>query len=132
MSVDVMRECLEQFVRGMKSPSELEECLKGRRRFRFWDTNERSIDHHGHLPTVYFSRDDVDAQLRRFLSQKMSARDLSDWAATLRLMGCFSVNEPDPGSSDVWDLLDELVSPDAWGPLTVDSVIDLRRRLDRS
>jgi hypothetical protein len=39
------------------------------------------------------------------------------------------VDEPDPGSSEVWDILDELVSPDAWGEITTDSVIDLRRRL---
>lgn len=71
-------------------------------------------------------------QLRRFLSHKISATDLSDWAATLPLLGCFEVDEPDPGSSHVWDMLDELVSPDAWGEITVDSIIDLRRRLSAS
>lgn len=129
MSVEQMQVCLEQFLRGLLSPARLEECLGDRRRFKFWDTNERSVEYRGALPTVYFTRDDIDAQLRRFLGGELSARDLSDWAATLRLLGCFSVNESDPGSSEVWDLIDELVSPDAWGPLTVDSVIDLRRRL---
>jgi hypothetical protein len=96
---------------------------------RFWDTDERSVEHTETLPIVRFGRDDVDVQLRRFLSNGISARDLSDWAATLRLLGCFEVDEPDPGSSEVWDILDELVSPDAWGEITTDSVIDLRRRL---
>jgi hypothetical protein len=121
--------CLERFAHGLMSSADLEECLKGRRRFRFWDTNERSIENHGELPTVMISREDVDVQLRRFLARDLSARDLSDWVAALRLTGCFEVNEDEPGSSEVWDLLDELISPDAWGPLTIDSVIDLRRRL---
>lgn len=129
MTGEALRQCLEQFVRGARSQADLEECLRGRRHFRFWDTDQRSVDRYGDLPTVHFSREHVDAQLRRFLSRELSARDLSDWAAALRLTGCFKVNEDDPGSSDVWDLIDELVSPDAWGPITVDSVIDLRRRL---
>jgi hypothetical protein len=99
---------------------------------RFWDTNERSIEHAETLPVVRFGRADVDAQLHRFLSRGISARDLSDWAATLRLLGSFEVDEPDPGSSHVWDILDELMSPDAWGEITVDSIIDLRRRLSSS
>lgn len=129
MTAEALRQCLEQFVRGVRSHADLEECLKHRRRFRFWDTDQRSVDQGGDLPTVRFSRDDVDAQLRRFLSRELTERQLSDWAATLRLAGCFEVSEDEPESSEVWDLLDELVSPDAWGPITIDSVIDLRRRL---
>jgi RHS repeat-associated protein len=121
--------CLERFVSGGISRSELEDCIAPRARMRFWDTNERSIEHAETLPVVRFGRADVDAHLHRFLSHGISARDLSDWAATLRLLGCFEVDEPDPGSSHVWDILDELMSPDAWGEITVDSIIDLRRRL---
>lgn len=114
---------------GALSRDDLEDCLKSQTRFRFWDTNERSVEQSGRLPTVAFSRDDVDRQLKLFLAQQITARELSDWAATLRLLDCFEVNEPDPVSSEVWDLIDELVSPDAWGSITVDSVIDFRRRL---
>jgi hypothetical protein len=121
--------CLERFVAGAISRQTLEDCIAPRARMRFWDTDERSVEHTETLPIVRFGRDDVDVQLRRFLSNGISARDLSDWAATLRLLGCFEVDEPDPGSSEVWDILDELVSPDAWGEITTDSVIDLRRRL---
>jgi len=126
---DSLKNCLEQYAAGVLSLDELENCLGSRARFRFWDSNERSVELSMRLPKVVFSREDVDRQLQRFLNHQIDARELSDWAATLRLLDCFEVNEPDPGSSEIWDLIDELVSPDAWGPVTVDSVIDLRRRL---
>lgn len=122
--------CLNEFVDGARSISSLEECLGSNARLRFWDTNQRDVHLAGRLPQVLFSREQVDAELRRFLAGELSARDLSDWAAAIRLLGCFDVNEEDPGSSEVWDFLDELMSPDAWGPITVESVLDLRRRLN--
>lgn len=74
-----------------------------------WDTNQRAVEFHGLLPTVYFTREHIDAQLQRFLAGKVSARELSDWAAILRL-------------------LDEIMSPDVWEPLNTDTVLNLRRR----
>ena len=126
---DRLRDCLKQYVRGALSRDELEGCLESRARFRFWDTNERSLENSVRLPKIVFSREDVDRQLKRFLNHQMTADQLSDWAGILRLLDCFDVDEPDPSSSAVWDLIDELVSPDVWGAITVDSVIDLRRRL---
>ena len=124
-----IKTCLEEFARGIRSQSSLEDCLEGRARLRFWDTNERSSELLSELPKVTFSRADIDAQLMRFLASEISARELSDWASAIRLLACFVLDEDDPTSSQTWDLLDELMSPDAWGPITVDSVIALRRRL---
>jgi hypothetical protein len=125
-----IKDCLEEFARGIRSRSSLEECLRGKVRMRFWDTNERSAELLSSLPTVQFTRGDVDAQLRRFLAKELGARELSDWAAGMRLLDCFDVNEDDPGSSEVWDLMDEIMTPDVWEALTIESVIDLRRRLN--
>ena len=121
--------CLKEFAKGLRPRASLEDCLLGSVRLRFWDTNERSSELLARLPKVRFTRDYVDAQLQRFLAGDIGARDLSDWAATIRLLGCYEVDEDDLGSSEVWDIMDELMSPDVWGPLNVDSVIDLRRRL---
>lgn len=130
MNEQELVKCLKEFADGVRALSSLEECLGQKARLRFWDTNERDVNLSTRLPPVLFSRAQVDAQLRRFLAGQISARDLSDWAAAIRLLGCFDVNEEDPGSSEVWDLLDELMSPDAWGPITVESVLELRRRLN--
>jgi hypothetical protein len=122
--------CLVEFARGTRSRSSLEDCLHGRVRRKFRDTNQRSADLLSSLPTVRFTRADVDAQLRRFLAKELSARELSDWAAGMRLLDCFEVDEDDPGSSEVWDLMDEIMTPDVWEPLTIESIIELRRRLN--
>ena len=125
-----IEDCLVEFVRGTRSRSSLEDCLHGKVRLKFWDTNQRSAELLSSLPTVRFTRADVDAQLRKFLAKELSARELSDWAAGMRLLDCFDVNEDDSGSSEVWDLMDEIMSPDVWEALTIESVIDLRRRLN--
>lgn len=129
MSVGNLERCLKEFAQGSRSRSSLEDCLQGKARLRFWDTNERSSELLARLPKVQFTRDDVDAQLQRFLAGETTARDLSDWAGAMRLLGCFVLNEDDPGSSEVWDVMDEIMSPDVWGPLTIESAIELRRRL---
>jgi hypothetical protein len=121
--------CLEKFARGNLSRSSLEDCLKDKARLHFWDTNQRKTELSKPLPRTQFSRADIDAQLGRFLTGQLDARELSDWAGAMRLLGCFVLNEDDPGSSEVWDLMDELMSPDVWGEPTVEGVLDLRRRL---
>lgn len=121
--------CLKEFARGSRSRSSLEDCLSGEVRLSFWDTNERSSEIRGRLPKVQFTRADIDSQLRCFLAQQITARELSDWAGAMRLLGCFVLNEDDPGSSHVWDLMDEIMSPDVWGPLTMESALELRSRL---
>lgn len=125
-----LRTCLSQFLHGKRSLTSLESCLGGAARLRFWDTDQRDVSLASKLPEVFFTREDVDAQLRRFLAQEVTARELSDWAAAIRLLGCYDVNEDDPGSSEVWDLVDELMTPDVWGPVTIESVLDLRKRLN--
>lgn len=121
---------LEAFVRGELGLDQLKERLEGRAELRFWDTDQRDVALLHSFPETWFSRADIDAQLKRFLAGTLGARELSDWAGGLRLLGCFTVNEADPGSSEVWDLLDELMSPDVWGAITTESVLDLRRRLN--
>jgi hypothetical protein len=130
MSDRQIESCLEEFAHGARSRPSLEECLQGKAHLRFWDTNERSTQLLSRLPKVRFTRDDIDAQLGRFLAKELSTRELSDWAGGMRLLGCFVLDEDDPLSSEVWDLMDEMMSPDVWGPLTVESAIDLRRRLN--
>lgn len=132
MSAGHVASCLKEFARGTRSRTSLEECIAGQARLAFWDTDQRSSELIALLPKVFFTRVDIDAQLRRFLAGELSARDLSDWAAGMRLLGCFVLEEDDPGSSEAWDLMDEIMSPDAWGPLTVESAIDLRTRLNVS
>lgn len=122
--------CLVEFARGTRVLSSLEGCLHGKVRLKFWDTNQRSAELLSSLPTVRFTRGDVDAQLRKFLAKELSARELSDWAAGMRLLDCFEVDEDDPGSSEVWDLMDEIMTPEVWEPLTIESIIELRRRLN--
>lgn len=130
MSETRTKQCLEEFARGLRSQSSLESCLNGKVRMHFWDTNERSTDLLTRLPRVTFTRRDIDAQLQRFLAKGITARELSDWAGAMRLLGCFILEEDDSRSSDVWDLIDEVMSPDVWGEITTESVIELRRRLD--
>lgn len=130
MSAEEIKASLAAFVRGALAADQLEERLKGRVALRFWDTDQRDVALVGALPKVWFTRADIDAQLRRFLARSLTARELSDWSGAVRLLGCFKVNEEDPGSSEVWDLLDELMSPDVWGAITTESVLDLRRRLN--
>jgi hypothetical protein len=128
--VEVTERCLSEFARGLRTLASLESCLDGKVHVRFWDTDQRSAELLHGLPKVNFTRADLDAQLRRFLARELSARDLSDWAGAMRLLGCFVVEDDEPMSSQVWDLMDEIMSPDVWGPISVDSVLDLRRRLD--
>lgn len=130
MSRHHLETCLGEFARGTRPLADLEQCLRGNVRLSFWDTNERRATPLTNLPRVEFTRRDVDAQLQRYLASDLSAQDLSDWAAAMRLLGCFVLDEDDQASSQIWDLIDEIMSPDAWGPITVDSVINLRSRLD--
>ena len=121
---------LSEFARGARSRESLETALSGIARLRFWDTNERGSELLRRLPKVTFTREDVDAQLRRYLAQEITARELSDWTAAMRLLGCFVLQEEDPASSQIWDLMDEVMSPDVWGPISTESVLALRGRLD--
>lgn len=121
---------LSEFAHGTRSRESLETCLSGIARLRFWDTNERGSEMLRRLPKVTFTREDVDAQLRRYLAKGITARELSDWAAAMRLLGCFVLREEDPTSSEIWDLMDEIMSPDVWGPISTESVLALRGRLD--
>ena len=129
MSAVQVSRCLSEFAKGMRTLDALESCLGRRVQLRFWDTNERDTGLLTPLPSVLFNRADVDAQLRRYLEGGISGRELSDWAAAIRLLGCFDLEEDEAASSQIWDLLDELMSPDAWGPIDIDSILDLRRRL---
>ena len=129
MTDELLKQHLTRFARGGCSVSALEEFLAGGARLRFWDTDERSADLLRALPPVSFGRADLDAQLRRYLDGGLSSRELSDWAGTMRLLGCYRLDECEPTSSQVWDLMDEIMSPDAWGPISTDSVLELRRRL---
>ncbi len=107
---------------------QLQRALEGVVRFRYADTNERDVEMLGDLPSVEFHSNDVEAALRGYLNGKLSSRDISDWAATIRLLDAYDVSARDDPDS-VWDVLDQLASPDAWGSLTTESAIELIRQL---
>ena len=122
---------LRSFVEGRLSITDLETALDGLVRFRYADRDERLVDGSiSSLPITAFSAADVERTLRRFLQGDMSRRDVSDWAATLRLLDIFEVAPSDAAIADaVWDVIDQLMSPDAWEELTTEFAIELMSRL---
>ena len=125
-----LEQTLEQFVRGQIDLDTLEDRLEGIVRFRFADTNERSVEFSAVLPTVFFGRSELQAVLKRFLRGDLKRRQVSDWAATLRLLDCFDLEASDEQPDIAWDVVDELMSPDGWGELTTESAIRLIHRLE--
>ncbi len=115
---------LTRFAQGSMSLPELEVALESQVRFRYLDTNERSVELYADLPAVAVSMGDLANALRRYLLGLISGRELSDWAATLRLLDCYDV-ECDEGSETLWHVLDLLMSPDAWGELTPERAEEL-------
>lgn len=124
-----VRAALAAFCQGELDLEGLEEALAGMVRFRYADTNERSLDVVSPLPLVTFRKEDVAKVLRRYLSGELAHREVSDWAATLRLLDCFELNGPEVESDAVWDVLDQLSAPDVWGTLTTESAIQLLHQL---
>lgn len=121
---------LRRFLQGTLDFDGLEEALTGVARFRYADTNERQIDFTGTaLPEVEFSREDVIRVLQRYLRKELRPRELSDWAATVRLMDAYVLTDSDPDPDAVWDALDELTSPDAWELPSVESALTMIGRL---
>lgn len=121
---------LAEFARGEIDLEELEEALAGFVRFRYADTDERSVEFlKGPLPAVRFRKDDVERLLRRYLRGELTPREASDWAATLRLLDCFEHTASEPDTDAVWDVLDRLSSPDAWGALTTETALELMQQL---
>ncbi len=121
---------LADFVKGGATFEELQDALEDVVRFRYADTNERSVEIlTSKLPKTSFRQEDVEALLQRFLEGKITARESSDWAATVRLLDCFELEAPHTHIDVVWDVLDQLASPDAWDTLTTESAIALLHRL---
>lgn len=120
----------KRFAAGEIDLCTLEDALDGRVRFHFFDTNERSIEIlDPSLPSVVFSAADIEATLRRFLRGDLTRRQVSDWAAVLRMLDAYELaagGRPDT----VWNVLDELMAPDAWGELSTESAIKLLRDLE--
>lgn len=120
---------LSRFVRGGVTLSELETGLAGTAEFRYLDTNERSVDLLGPLPNVWFGAADVTRVLEQFVRGERTARDVSDWAATLRMLDCFDVSPTEEDADVVWDVVDQLTSPDASGALSLERGWGLIQRL---
>lgn len=119
---------LSRFATLEISFEDLQQALEGVVRFRYADTNERDVEIFGPLPSVTFHKHNVEAVLQRYLKGEFTSRDVSDWAATIRLVDAYDVDSKDD-SDAVWDVLDQLASPDAWDSLTTDSAIELIRQL---
>jgi hypothetical protein len=127
---DSVAAALARFSKGELDLEELERALAGIVRFRYADTDERSAELlSGPLPLVTFRKEDIERVLRRHLRGELTAREASDWAATLRLLDCFELDAPAAEADAVWDVLDQLSSPDAWGALTTESAIQLIHQL---
>lgn len=121
---------LKRFIEGELGLSDLEDALGEVARFSFRDTNERYVEYLISDPsTVRFTRMDVERMLLRFLDGRLSARELSDWAAIIKMLDWYELDSTDPVPNEVWDVLDELMSPDAWGNVTTESALAMLRRL---
>lgn len=122
---------LAEFAAGSLSLPALEEALDGWVVMRFWDTNERQLDFQRELPPVVFSATDVRRKIEEYVGGAITARELSDWAAAMRLLDCFDLDERTSHPDDTWDVIDELASPDAWGELTLERALFLMKELGR-
>jgi hypothetical protein len=131
MEITKVRKHLLDFIEGRLPFTDLEAALDGLVRFRYADRDERSVDGSiASLPAVRFHRDDVERALSRFLRGEISRHEISNWAATLCLLDAFELDPSTLGANEVvWDVLHELMSPDAWDELTTESAIHLLSRL---
>ena len=103
MEVSALAQTLEQFVRGQIDCDTFQDRLEGVVYFRYADTKERSVELSGVvLPTILFGRAELQAQLQRFLRGDLNRRQVSDWAATLRLMDCFELEASDKEPDVAW------------------------------
>lgn len=129
-----LKDDLDKFVEGHLTVADLQTALDGLVRFRYADRDERLVEGSvSALPTTRFSSADVERVLHRFLKGELSRREVSDWAATLRLLDAFELALPSHVSAEaVWDVLDQLMSPDAWDELTTEATLNLLARLERS
>ena len=125
-------EGLTAFVQGSLRLEDLEAALKNRVDFRYFDRDERRVGIQGEpLPIVAVQPSDVERILKGYLAGKCTRRDVSDWAATIRLLDCFEVVAATERATDrIWGVLDELMSPDAWDELTVEAALELIRKLN--
>lgn len=122
-------EILSRFVRSGVTLSELETRLAGVADFRYLDTNERSVVLLAPLPNIWFGAGDVTRVLEQFARGERTAREVSDWAATLRLLDCFDVTPTEDDADVVWEVVDQLASPDAWDALSLERAWAFIRRL---
>lgn len=131
MEVSVIARALKEFGFGQLGLAGLETRLEGVVQLRFADTNERSVELRGEaLPTIVLGKAQVQVVLERFLRGELDRREVSDWAAAIRLLDCFEFESPDEASDAAWDVIDELMSPDSWGELTTEGAIRLIHRLE--
>ncbi len=129
MEVNGLRSALESFAHGDIDLDQLEGALTAVVHFRFADTNERSVEIVRPLPQVSFQTQDVRGVLERFSAGELTPREVSDWAATMRLLDCFHVAGDSDESDTTWEVIDELMSPDVWGDLTIEHAFELLQRL---
>lgn len=119
---------LAQFVRGELSATELAQELSGIVSMDLSNSSRREIVllAPSRLQTTSFSRRDVCRSVERYLSFKITAEELSSWAAVIRLLDShFLVDPPDAKPDQLWDTLDRLMAPEVWGEIDRDSAVEL-------
>ena len=83
------------------------------------------------LPTVGFTRAEVQGALKRFLSFELEAEELSDWAAVIRMLDShFDLDPSDPDPDRVWDVIDQLMAPEVSGDLDRGRAAEVLRVLE--
>jgi hypothetical protein len=81
-------------------------------------------------PAVVFSRVDVCRTIDRFMGFQITEDELSDWAATIRLLDlCYVLDPQDHAPDVVWDVLERLMAPAVWGEIDRDGVKQLAASL---
>jgi len=86
-----------------------------------------------HNVSILLSPPAVVAQLRRFQDGSVTALELQEWAALVRLSNAFDA--PPPPAADVdwfdelWDVISDLACPAVFGPITPASVGEYLERL---
>ena len=86
-----------------------------------------------HKVSIPLAPTTVVAQLHRFLDGSVTALELQEWAALVRLSDAF--NAPPPPAADVgwfddlWDVISDLACPAVFGPITPVSVGEYLGRL---
>ena len=126
---------MRDFVRGNASFNELEVVLRPHASFSL-NGNPKGVHFRSPIGShVTLTPRDLLPQLNRYLAGTVSEADLATWATVLVMLTEFG---PDPSWSDeqadqlepMWDILEQLGTPEIFQPITPELVHEFVARLD--